>query len=83
MPVWATLIALVDGDDPVVGLVAAPALQRRWWAAAGSGAYAGRSLSSARRLRVSQVADLGDQIKAAENEIAALYAEWDSLAEQL
>jgi histidinol-phosphatase len=58
VPVWATLIALVDGDDPVVGLVAAPALQRRWWAASGSGAYAGRSLSSARRLRVSEVADL-------------------------
>ena len=58
VPVWATLIALVDGDDPVVGLVAAPALQRRWWAAKGSGAYAGRSLSAARRLAVSGVAEL-------------------------
>ncbi len=58
VPVWATLIALVDGDEPVVGLVAAPALQRRWWAAKGSGAYAGRSLSAARRLAVSGVAEL-------------------------
>ena len=60
VPVWATLIALVDGDEPVVGLVAAPALQRRWWAAKGSGAFAGRSLSSARRLHVSGVGSLAD-----------------------
>ena len=26
VPVWATLIALMDGDEPVVGLVSAPAL---------------------------------------------------------
>ncbi|MGI8531530.1 MAG: inositol monophosphatase family protein, partial [Geodermatophilaceae bacterium] len=38
VPVWASLIALMDGDDPVVGLVSAPALGRRWWAATGSGA---------------------------------------------
>ncbi len=60
VPVWATLIALLDGDEPVVGMVAAPALQRRWWAAAGTGAYAGRSLSSARRLQVSRVGRLED-----------------------
>ncbi len=60
VPIWATLIALVDGDTPVVGLVAAPALQRRWWAAVGLGAYAGRSLAAARPLRVSAVSDLGD-----------------------
>ncbi len=58
VPVWGTLIALVDGEDPVVGLVAAPALGRRWWAATGSGAWAGRSLTSASRLQVSKVADL-------------------------
>ena len=60
VPVWATLIALVDGAEPVVGLVAAPALQRRWWAAKGAGAYAGRSLSAATRLQVSRVAKLED-----------------------
>lgn len=60
VPVWATLIALVDGDDPVVGLVAAPALGRRWWAASGSGAWAGRSLTSASRLHVSGVSRLAD-----------------------
>ena len=33
VPVWATLVALMDGDEAVVGLVSAPALNRRWWAA--------------------------------------------------
>ena len=45
VPVWATLIGLVVDNVPVLGLVAAPALQRRWWAATGSGAWSGRSLS--------------------------------------
>src|SRR5919112_2109719 len=60
VPVWATLIALAVDDEPVLGLVAAPALQRRWWAARGSGAWTGRSLSSAKRISVSQVGRLGD-----------------------
>ncbi len=60
VPVWATLIALVDDGRPVVGLVSAPALGKRWWAATGTGAWTGRSLSSARRLRVSSVAALAD-----------------------
>ncbi len=60
VPVWATLIALADGDEIVVGVVSAPALGRRWWAARGAGAYTGRSLASATRLRVSNVAKLGD-----------------------
>lgn len=60
VPVWATLIALVDQGRPVLGLVSAPALSRRWWAAVGSGAWTGRSLSAATRLEVSQVTDLAD-----------------------
>ncbi|MEO7058322.1 MAG: histidinol-phosphatase [Lapillicoccus sp.] len=60
VPVWATLIALVDDDQPVVGLVAAPALGRRWWAATGSGAWSGRSLSAAKRMHVSQVSSIAD-----------------------
>lgn len=60
VPVWATLIALVDQDVPVLGVVSAPALGRRWWAATGSGAWTGRSLSSARRLQVSRVGRLAD-----------------------
>ncbi len=60
VPVWATLMALLVDDEPVVGVVSAPAINRRWWAATGTGAWTGRSLSSARRLSVSGVADLGD-----------------------
>jgi histidinol-phosphatase len=60
VPVWATLVALVEDRTPVVGVVSAPALGRRWWAASGTGAFTGRSLSSARQLRVSSVAHLAD-----------------------
>ncbi|HLS48675.1 MAG TPA: histidinol-phosphatase [Actinomycetaceae bacterium] len=60
VPVWATLIALVEDDDVVVGLVSAPALGRRWWASRGAGAWSGRALSSARQLQVSQVTELAD-----------------------
>jgi histidinol-phosphatase len=60
VPVWATLIGLMDGDDVVVGVVTAPALGRRWWAAAGGGAWTGRSLTKASRCQVSQVTKLSD-----------------------
>ncbi|MBD2761068.1 MULTISPECIES: histidinol-phosphatase [unclassified Candidatus Sulfotelmatobacter] len=60
VPVWATLIGLVEDDQVVAGVVSAPALNRRWWAAAGSGAFTGRSLSQATRLSVSSVNQLSD-----------------------
>ena len=60
VPVWATLIALVDEGEPVVGVVSAPALGKRWWAAKGAGAYMGRSLAAATRLKVSNVSRLAD-----------------------
>jgi histidinol-phosphatase len=60
VPVWATLIGLMDGDQVVVGVVSAPALGRRWWAATGGGAWAGRSLTKATRLQVSGVSKLSD-----------------------
>nr|BFE68067.1 hypothetical protein GCM10020092_013680 [Actinoplanes digitatis] len=40
VPVWGTLIALMEGERPVAGLVSAPALGRRWWGAVGHGAFA-------------------------------------------
>jgi histidinol-phosphatase len=58
VPVWATLIGLMVEDEVVAGVVSAPALGRRWWAARGSGAWCGRSLTSAARCRVSAVAGL-------------------------
>lgn len=60
VPVWATLIALMDGDDVLVGCVSAPALGRRWWASRGGGSWYGRSLMSAKPCRVSDVAEVGD-----------------------
>jgi histidinol-phosphatase len=51
IPVWATLIALTHSQHgPVVGVVSAPALNRRWWATSGLGAYA-----DGRRCQVSTV----------------------------
>ncbi len=40
IPVWATLIALEREGRFVCGVVSAPALARRWWAARGEGAWA-------------------------------------------
>ena len=53
MPVWATLIALERDGARVLGVVSAPALGRRWWAARGEGAFA-----NGERIRVSQVSTL-------------------------
>lgn len=39
IPVYATLIALVDGVRVIAGVVSAPAMARRWWASAGEGAF--------------------------------------------
>jgi histidinol-phosphatase len=39
VPVWATLIALAIDGKPVVSVVSAPAMGRRWWAAPGIGAH--------------------------------------------
>lgn len=60
VPVWATLIALVENGEVVVGVVSAPALKRRWWAAKGQGAWTGTSLFTGRRISVSGVARVED-----------------------
>jgi histidinol-phosphatase len=60
VPVWATLIALQQDERSVVGVVSAPALGRRWWAAAGSGAWTRTAITEARACLVSQVESLGD-----------------------
>ncbi len=39
VPVWGTLIALAVDGEPVVGVVSAPAMGRRWWASRGDGAW--------------------------------------------
>jgi histidinol-phosphatase len=55
IPVWATLIALEQAGEVVAGVVSAPLLGRRWWAARGRGAWC-----NAEPIRVSQIARLGD-----------------------
>jgi len=60
VPVWATLIALMEAGTVVVGLVSAPALGRRWWASTGTGAFTGKSLATATRLHVSGVGAIGN-----------------------
>ena len=59
-PVWATLIALAVDGVPVVGVVSAPALGRRWWAARGSGAWAASPGEEPQLLQVSGVTDPAD-----------------------
>lgn len=60
VPVWATLIALVEDDRVVMGLASAPALKRRWWAAADQGAWTGTSLMRAKKISVSKVDSIED-----------------------
>jgi len=56
IPVWATLIALEREGRVECGVVSAPALGRRWWAARGEGAWR----DGDERLRVSGVSALED-----------------------
>jgi histidinol-phosphatase len=58
VPIWGALIALVVDGVPEVGVVSAPALGRRWWAATGHGAWLQETGREPRRLHVSGVADL-------------------------
>jgi histidinol-phosphatase len=58
VPVWATLIALLVDGVPVVGVVSAPALGRRWWAGDGEGAFTSFG-GATRRITTSGVSDLG------------------------
>ncbi len=60
VPIWGTLIALVVDGVPQVGVVSAPALDRRWWAATGHGAWLQQGDHAARRIQVSRIDDLAD-----------------------
>ncbi len=60
VPVWATLIALVERGKPVVGVISAPALGRRWWAATGAGAHTRDAHGITRTITVSAVSELAD-----------------------
>ena len=74
VPVWGTLIGLEIGHQITVGVVSAPTLHSRWFAARGTGAYLAENpvtgaeasgsadawLRSARRIHVSSVNSLAD-----------------------
>ncbi|MGN6743087.1 MAG: inositol monophosphatase family protein, partial [Amnibacterium sp.] len=66
LPIWATLIALAVDGEPVLGVVSAPALRRRWWASRGNGAWAAtlteEGARAPARLGVSGVAALDDAL---------------------
>ncbi|PIQ24613.1 hypothetical protein COW36_11390 [bacterium (Candidatus Blackallbacteria) CG17_big_fil_post_rev_8_21_14_2_50_48_46] len=40
---WGTHIALEENDELILGLISRPALNRRWWATKGKGAYHAKS----------------------------------------
>ncbi|MEN9714057.1 MAG: hypothetical protein RLZZ164_721 [Actinomycetota bacterium] len=58
VPIWGSLIALAVDGKPVVGVVSAPALGRRWWAAEGLGAHTRDIDGSTRKIAVSNIGDL-------------------------
>ena len=60
VPVWATLIALAIDGKPVVSVVSAPAMGRRWWAAPEIGAFTSEIDGSTRELKVSAINELGN-----------------------
>jgi histidinol-phosphatase len=72
VPVWCTLIALLVDGSPVVGVVSAPALGRRWWAGDGEGAFTSFG-GVTRRISVSRV----DDIASASLSFSDLTTGWD------
>jgi len=60
VPIWGTLVSLAIEGVPVVGVVSAPALGKRWWGATGHGAWAQAAGEEPRPIRVSAVSDLAD-----------------------
>ena len=60
VPAWGALIALAIDGVPQVGVVSAPALGRRWWAATGHGAWMSVDGGPATSIRVSGVDELAE-----------------------
>jgi histidinol-phosphatase len=61
---WSTLIALEEDGTVLLGLVTAPALRRRWWAARGTGAWTQATDSAApttvQRVTITGARSLGE-----------------------
>lgn len=72
VPAWASLIALIDNGRPTVGVIGAPALDRRWWAAEGTGAFSRIGRGEPSKLSVSAVSEVADAYLSTTN-----LATWD------
>lgn len=62
-PLWGTLIGLVDGETPAVGLMAQPFTQERFWGSS-AGAFWRRAGGSSRRIKSRTGLKLADAILA-------------------
>ena len=60
VPVWGTLISLVIDSEPIVGVVSAPAMGRRWWSSPEDGAFTKDVDGSVREISPSKVKSLSD-----------------------
>lgn len=63
VPIWATLIALRQNGNIITTVVSAPAINRRWYASKGNGAYLIEYISGKemiRKLKVSAVSKISD-----------------------
>jgi histidinol-phosphatase len=65
VPTWATLIGLVErqgdgSENVIVGVVSAPALNRRWYASNGHGAFTTFNGGKARQIFVSKVSNISN-----------------------
>jgi histidinol-phosphatase len=74
IPVWGTLIALEDAGGPLVAVVSAPALRRRWWATRNHGAY-----RDGQRIAVSRVATVAEAFVAHANLYLGFEVDADAL----
>jgi histidinol-phosphatase len=59
VPLFGTLLAVEVDGELQVGVISAPAMRERWYAARGLGAWS-RGLDGERQVHVSQVADIAD-----------------------
>lgn len=62
LPIWATMIALSIDGIPQLGVISAPALRKRWWAAHGHGAWTRETGGEPQPIRVSAVSDLSQSV---------------------
>jgi histidinol-phosphatase len=70
IPVFGTLIALEQDGEIIVGVASAPALDRRWWAERGQGAFA-----NGERIQVSKIATLDAAVVSVRGPVGTAIAE--------